>query len=172
MELIYIERDGNPVTVAADVVTRHPNQTITFCITSPEWKTRIGWNATSHVEVQAEPTGQANRPDRYYWVDPLNDDIKGRQTALREFLELYSEAPDSYVDLAFTKALKGALASSQEVDWPRYAWNMLDLLIHSAGGCTSAVAALEIVLVNGFPETAEVKAKRRDGLTMRALEIA
>jgi hypothetical protein len=197
IELMYIERDGNPVNVAADIVTRHPNQTITFAITSPEWKARIGWSPTSHVEVQAEPVGQVNREDRYYWVDrikikssyeplgpaPLRQmsaeeaaavrpgaDPEGRLRALREFLELYSDAPDSWVDTAFTKALRGALASSQKIDWPVYAWNMLDLLVHSAGGSTSAILALEIVL-EGHPETEMAKAARRKGLTMQALEI-
>lgn len=71
IELLYIERDGNPVNVAADVVTRHPNQTITFSITSPEWKARTGWKPESHVEVQAEPVGQVNRVDRYYWLERI-----------------------------------------------------------------------------------------------------
>lgn len=193
IELLYIERDGHPVNVAADVVTRHPNQTITFSITSPEWKARTGWKPESHVEVQAEPVGQVNREDRYYWVDriqvePLGPSLvrqmtpeeaaarrpgyqEGRAEVLHSFLQKYSEAPADLVDPPFTDALKGALASSQTIDWVAYAWNMLDLLVHAAGAATSAIMALEIVLTNGFPETTEVKAARRQGLTMRSLEI-
>ena len=70
-KLYYIERDLTPVEVGADVVTRHPNDSITFAITSPEWKTRIGWGPTSHVEVQAAPVGQVNLPDRYYWTKQI-----------------------------------------------------------------------------------------------------
>jgi len=71
IKLYYIDRDRNPVEVAADAVTHHPNQSITFSITSPEWKARTGWKPESHVEVQAAPVGQANLPDRYYWAKVL-----------------------------------------------------------------------------------------------------
>lgn len=67
IKLVYLDREGLPTMVPAEVVTKHPNETITFSVTSVEWKTRTGWKPDSHVEVQAYPLGQINKPDNYYW---------------------------------------------------------------------------------------------------------
>lgn len=66
--LVYLGK-GCPVFIQAEIVSRHPNDTITFHVTDPVWLEQAGWKPDSHLEVQAAPVGQINRPDQYYWTE-------------------------------------------------------------------------------------------------------
>jgi hypothetical protein len=74
--LIYQGRaDADPVFVGARVVTRHPDNTITFSITDRTFLDRIGYGPSAYVERQAYPIPQVRKADTYYWAEPIQVEV-------------------------------------------------------------------------------------------------
>jgi hypothetical protein len=53
--------------VPARVVKLHPSQDITFCVTDPGWKARLGWGPSAHVELQVRSHPEKWIVDHFCW---------------------------------------------------------------------------------------------------------
>lgn len=69
-KLIYQGRsDDDPVFVEADVISSHPDRTVTFRITDLAFLGRIGYGPSAYVERQASPVPRVRASDRFYWAE-------------------------------------------------------------------------------------------------------
>lgn len=69
-DLVYCERaDSIPHVVPAMVVRLHPSQDITFRVTSPDWKARLGWGPSACLELQVHAIPEVRQADQFYWME-------------------------------------------------------------------------------------------------------
>jgi hypothetical protein len=66
--LVYLGPEGSiPVAVPARVVKLHAGMEVTFSITDPAWKARLGWGPGAHVELQVRPHPETWIVDHFCW---------------------------------------------------------------------------------------------------------
>jgi hypothetical protein len=69
--LVHLGKEGSiPEGVPARVVKLHPGGDVTFSVTDPAWKARLGWGPGAHVEVQVRRHPEQWVVDHLCWQEP------------------------------------------------------------------------------------------------------
>ncbi len=69
--LVYLGEESALMAeaVPARVLKLHPSQDVTFQITDPAWKARLGWGPGAHVEIQVHPYPDRWIVDHFCWQE-------------------------------------------------------------------------------------------------------